>query len=406
MNHATPPIPTPSTFDAIKTLEDTYQLRTYSKFPIALVHGEGAYVYASTGQRYLDFYGGHCVTVTGHCHPHVVNAIKAQAEKFLFYSNIVYNDTRAAAAKTIVDYAANGMTKVFFCNSGAEANETAIKAARKHTGRSTIISMVEGFHGRTYGAMTITGFDKYRIFPPFMPDVRYAAFGDLASLESAIAAANDDVAAVILEPVQSMAGVKIAPPQYYKDLRALCDARGIVLVFDEVQTGFSRTGAPFFGGRFGVTPDLITCAKGIASGVPMGAVLFSAAIADKIGLGEHGATFGGGPLACAAAKASIEVLVNEDLATRARTLGAYLHATLEGLGIPNLTEVRGIGLLLGLVFDSDAKKLVSALLDEGVIVGSSEDPRVIRVIPPLTITQAHCDEFVAALTRAAANVFH
>jgi acetylornithine/succinyldiaminopimelate/putrescine aminotransferase len=265
--------------------------------------------------------------------------------------------------------------------------------------------MVEGFHGRTYGAMTITGFDKYRIFPPFMPGVTYAAFGDIPSLENAIAAANGDVAAVILEPVQSMAGVKIAPPQYYRDLRALCDARGIVLVFDEVQTGFSRTGTPFFGGRVGVTPDLITCAKGIASGVPMGAVLFSPTIADKIGLGEHGATFGGGPLACAAAKASIEVLVGEELDARARTLGAYLHATLEGLALPHLTEVRGIGLLIGLVFDSDAKKLVTALLAEGVIVGSAEDPRVIRVIPPLTITQAHCDEFIAALIRATENVY-
>jgi len=393
-------------FSEIKHNEDTYQLKTYAKFPIALTRGEGAYVFDSSGKRYLDFYGGHCVTVTGHCHPHVVQAIKDQAEKLIFYSNIVYNDTRAAAAKTLIEFAANGMTKVFFCNSGAEANETAIKAARKHTGRATVISMIDGFHGRTYGAMSITGFPKYRIFPPFMPGTAYADFGSIESIESEITKVGGDVAAVILEPVQSMAGVKLAPPAYYRELRALCDKHGIVLIFDEVQTGFSRTGAPFFGAQFGVTPDLITCAKGIASGVPMGAVLFSPTIADKIGLSEHGATFGGSPIACAAAKASIEVLLKEDLGLRAKELGAYLAASIQALSIPHLTEVRGIGLLLGLAFDCEAKKLIPALLEEGIIIGSSEDPKVLRLIPPLTISQAHCDEFLTALLRASEKVFH
>ena len=392
-------------FPQIKHDEDAFQLKTYAKFPIALTRGEGAYVFDSAGKRYLDFYGGHCVTVTGHCHPHVVEAIKTQAEKLIFYSNIVYNDTRAAAAKVLVHFAANGMTKVFFCNSGAEANETAIKAARKHTGRSTIISMVDGFHGRTYGAMSITGFPKYRIFPPFMPGTAYSEFGSIESLEREIANANGDVAAVLLEPVQSMAGVKIAPPAYYRELRAVCDAHGILLVFDEVQTGFGRTGAPFFGAHFGVTPDMITCAKGIASGVPMGAVLFTPAIADMIGLSEHGATFGGAPLACAAARASIEVIEREGLSMRAKELGAYLAASIEALNIPHLVEVRGIGLLLGLAFDCEAKKLVPALLERGVIVGSAEDPNVLRLIPPLTISHAHCDEFLIALRNASAQVF-
>ncbi|MFM1848606.1 MAG: hypothetical protein RL417_2080 [Pseudomonadota bacterium] len=393
-------------FSQIKHDEDTYQLKTYAKFPMALTRGEGAYVYDSAGKRYLDFYGGHCVTVTGHCHPHVVAAIKHQAEQLIFYSNIVYNDTRAAAAKALIEFAANGMSKVFFCNSGAEANETAIKAARKHTGRTRVISMLEGFHGRTYGSMSITGFEKYRIFPPFMPGTAYAEFGSIPSIEHEIARANGDVAAIILEPVQSMAGVKMASPQYYRDLRALCDKHGIVLVFDEVQTGFARTGAPFFGATFGVIPDLITCAKGIASGVPMGAVLFSPAIADKIGLSEHGATFGGSPIACAAAKASIEVILKENLGARAKELGSYLAASIQSLSIPHLTEVRGIGLLIGLAFDCEAKKLIPALLEEGVIVGSSEDSKVLRLIPPLTISQAHCDEFLTALLRASAKFFH
>lgn len=393
------------TFSDIRTIEDAYQLKTYAKFQLALERGVGAYVFDSAGKRYLDFYGGHCVTVTGHCHPHVVAAIKAQADKLIFYSNIVYNKTRATAAKALIDFAANGMSQVFFCNSGAEANETAIKAARKHTGRSTIISMVDGFHGRTYGAMSVTGFAKYRIFPPFLPGTAYAEFGSIDSVEATLSKAQNDVAAIILEPVQSMAGVKLAPPTYYRDLRALCDKNGIVLIFDEVQTGFARTGAPFFGDHVGVTPDLITCAKGIASGVPMGAVIFSPAIAERIGLSEHGATFGGSPIACAAATASLEVITNERLAMRAQELGAYLATSIQELKLPHLTEVRGIGLLLGLAFDCEAKKLVPALLEEGVIIGSSEDPQVLRLIPPLTISQAHCDEFVTALRRAAEKAF-
>jgi acetylornithine/N-succinyldiaminopimelate aminotransferase len=393
------------TFSDIKTIEDAYQLKTYSKFPLAIERGVGAYVFDSAGKRYLDFYGGHCVTVTGHCHPHIVGAIKNQAEKLIFYSNIVYNQTRATAAKALVDFAANGMSQVFFCNSGAEANETAIKAARRHTGRSTVISMIHGFHGRTYGAMSITGFPKYRIFPPMLPATVHAEFGSIEAIEAIVSRENSDVAAIILEPVQSMAGVKMAAPAYYRDLRGLCDKNGIVLIFDEVQTGFARTGAPFFGDHVGVTPDLITCAKGIASGVPMGAVIFSPTIASKIGLSEHGATFGGSPIACAAATASLEVIINERLASRAKELGAYLACSIQELKLPHLIEVRGIGLLLGLAFDCEAKKLIPALLEEGVIIGSSEDPNVLRLIPPLTISQAHCDEFLTALVRASERAF-
>ncbi len=392
-------------FVTIKAMEDAYQLKTYAKHELALEQGEGNYVFDSTGRRYLDFYGGHCVTTTGHCHPRVVAAIRNQAEKLIFYSNVVYSSIRAEAARAIIMLAPEGMTQVFFCNSGTEANETAIKAARKYTGRTTIIAMNDGFHGRTYGSMSATGFAKYRIFPPNLPGIRFADFGKLASVQEQYLEAGGDVGAVMLEPIQSMAGVRIAEPAYYRQLREFCDANGVLLVFDEVQTGFARTGANFFAQTIGITPDLITLAKGIASGVPMGAVIFSQAIAEKIGNGEHGSTFGGGPLACAAAKATAEVIAEEHLADNARELGGYLMDTLRKASIPGLVEVRGIGLLIGVEFEGDGKYMVPALLQRGILIGSSEDPHTIRLIPPLTIGRAECDQLVAALGDAATELF-
>lgn len=392
-------------FAPIKEMEDAYQLKTYAKHNIAIERGQGNYVFDSAGRRYLDFYGGHCVTTTGHCHPRVVAAIREQAGKLIFYSNVVYSSIRAEAACAIIQFAPDGMTQVFFCNSGAEANETAIKAARKHTGRSGIIAMDQGFHGRTYGAMSATGFEKYRIFPPGVPGIRFAEFGRIESVQTQFAECRGDVAAVILEPIQSMAGVRIAPPDYYRQLRAYCDSQGVVLIFDEVQTAFGRTGENFFAQTIGVTPDLITCAKGIASGMPMGAVIFSHAIATRIGNGEHGSTFGGGPLACAAAKATVDVIIDEQLPANSRAQGDYLMRTLRESRIPGLVDVRGAGLLIGVEFAGDAKKLVPAMLQSGVLVGSSEVPHTIRLIPPLTIGLADCDELIGVLKSAAEELF-
>lgn len=392
-------------FASVKSTEDAFQLKTYAKFNLAVERGEGNYVYDTTGRRYLDFYGGHCVTTTGHCHPRVVAALREQAGKLIFYSNVVYSSIRAAAAKAIVGLAPPGMTQVFFCNSGAEANETAIKAARRHTGRTFVIAMRQGFHGRTYGAMSATGFDKYRAYPPDVPGIHFAEFGDAGSVEALMDQFPGEVAAVILEPIQSMAGVRVAPHEYYRRLRDLCDARGAVLVFDEVQTGFGRTGENFFAQTVGVTPDLITMAKGIASGVPMGAVLFKKEIADRIGNGDHGTTFGGGPLACAAALATAEVLIDEKLAANSREQGDYLMRSLRDRRIPALTEVRGAGLIIGVEFAHEAKKLVPAMLERGVLIGSSEDPRTIRLIPPLTVRRGECDELITALHGAADGLF-
>lgn len=391
----------PATFDEIRALEDAHQLKTYAKYPLAVERAQGVYVFDPAGRRYLDFYGGHAVVSTGHCHPRVVAAVQEQAAKCLFYSNVVYSGVRAEAARALASVAPGTVKHVFFCNSGAEANETALKMARKHTGRPTILAMRGGFHGRTLGALSVTGIESYRTMLPPTEGVRFAEFGDLGEAEREAAAG--DLAGVILEPVQSMRGVRMAEPGYYQGLRRLCDRTGAVLIFDEVQTGMGRTGAFFFGEHVGVVPDLITLAKGIASGVPMGAVLVAESIAERIQQGEHGTTFGGGPVACAAAKATVEVMLAERLPERAREMGRYLMERLQGGGINGFVRVRGLGLLLGVEFDRPVKPLVSAMLDRGILVGGSHDPKTTRLLPPLVVGREHCDELVAALRDAAAE---
>jgi acetylornithine/succinyldiaminopimelate/putrescine aminotransferase len=267
-------------FEEIKRREDTYQLDTYKKFPLSIERGKGAYVYDLEGRRYLDLYGGHAVAVTGHCHPKVVRAVKEQAEALIFYSNVVYSSVRAEASKAIVEVAPRGMDKVFFCNSGAEANETAMKIARKFTGRTGIVAMKNGFHGRTMGALSATALGNYRQqFSPLLEGFAFAEFGDLGSVDECL---GPDAACVILEPIQSMAGVDMAGDDYYRGLRKLCDERGALLIFDEVQTGIGRTGSWFFGDALGVVPDLITMAKGLGGGFPVGGVLIHERISKTI----------------------------------------------------------------------------------------------------------------------------
>ncbi|HVF21734.1 MAG TPA: aminotransferase class III-fold pyridoxal phosphate-dependent enzyme, partial [Pyrinomonadaceae bacterium] len=250
------------------TNEDQFQLATYKKMPIAAERGEGVWIYASNGDKYLDLYGGHAVAGTGHCHPHVVNALREQAGELLFYSNLVYSSTRARAAEKLVSIAPRSLTKTFFCNSGTEANENAMRMARMSTGRERVITFSGGFHGRTADAISATFLGKYReIGKPNVPGHVEAEFGNI---ESVRALANDTVAAIMLEPIQSMAGVRMAGPDFYRSLRTLCDERGIVLIYDEVQTGVGRTGEWFFAGSDaggGVVPDVVTLAKALGSGV-------------------------------------------------------------------------------------------------------------------------------------------
>ena len=368
------------------------ELPTYTRWPVTIVRGEGSTVWDDSGKSYLDLYGGHAVAATGHCHPKVVRAIREQAGTLLFYSNVVALPVRARAAQAIAAQAPAPLSKVFFVNSGTEANENAMRLARRFTGRTDVLSFDGGFHGRTADAISAAGLAKYReMGRPNVPGHRLAPFGDLAAAEAAL---DENVAAVLLEPIQSMAGVITAPASYLQGLRTLCDERGAKLIYDEVQTGFGRTGTFFYAGRHGVVPDLVALAKGIGSGVPMGAVLVSEEIAATVKPEDYGTTFGGGPLACAAAEATTRVILEEGLLGNVRAGSQRLKQGLAGL--PGVREVRGEGFLLGVALDKPARPARAALLSRGFLVGGSDLPDVLRLLPPLVLTAEEIDRFLEA----------
>ena len=380
------------TTQEIIQLEETFQIPTYGKMPVALVRGKGSYVWDADGKRYLDFYGGHCVTLLGHCPPRVVAAVQAQAAQLIFYSNVAYSPVRARAAALLADVAPDGLGHVFFCNSGTEANETALKLARKTTGKTGLVAMEQGFHGRTLGSLAATWSDRYRApYAAVLSETHFVPFGNLDAAE-AVLKANDDVAAVILEPIQSMAGIVQASNAYYQGLRALCDRHGVLLIFDEVQTGVGRTGLFSIAEHFGVTPDLITLAKSLGSGLPVGAVLASDAIAAGVQHGDQGTTFGGGMLAMAAVTAALEMILADGLMDRA---GA-IHRQIRTAVGPLVKGVRGRGCLIGLELNSPAKPVLAALREAGVLAGGSGHPNIIRLMPPLTAS----DEDVAVFAKA------
>jgi acetylornithine/succinyldiaminopimelate/putrescine aminotransferase len=386
-----------TTFEEIAAREEEFQLATYKKFPFAPVRGEGSWVETSEGERFLDLYGGHAVCATGHCHPHVVEAVKRQAERLLFYSNVVYSDVRALAAEKLVACAPESITKAFFCNSGTEANENAMRMARMKTGREGIITFTGSFHGRTADAISATYLGKYReLGRPNVPGHVCAEFG---SIESVMTVADESVAAVLVEPVQSMAGVRMSAPEFYQELRRLCDERGMLLIFDEVQTGVGRTGAWFFAGSAaagGTVPDCITLAKALGSGVPVGACLTTEGVASAIHENDLGTTFGGGMLAMAATLATIEAIEADGMLANVRAVEAYLRERLAGLS--NVAGVRGLGLLLGIEFTEPvAAKMQKSLLERRIITGTSSDARVLRLLPPLCLTIEEAGMFVEAL---------
>lgn len=386
-----------ATFEEIAAREEQFQLATYKKFAFAPVRGLGSWVETSEGERYLDLYGGHAVCATGHCHPRVVEALKAQADKLLFYSNVVYSDVRAVAAEKLVGCAPAQITKAFFCNSGTEANENAMRMARMKTARERVITFTGSFHGRTADAISATFLGKYReIGKPNVPGHVCAEFGDIASVA---ALADETVAAVMPEPIQSMAGVRVAAPDFYKDLRRLCDERGMLLIFDEVQTGVGRTGEWFFAGSEaagGVVPDVITLAKALGSGVPVGACLTTEAVASVIKENDLGTTFGGGMLAMAAVAATLEAIEEDGMLANARAVERYLRESLAG--VSGIVALRGRGLLLGVEFEEPvASKVQKALLERRIITGTSSDARVLRLLPPLCLTLEEVKSFVEAL---------
>lgn len=377
-------------------IEDQFQLATYKKMPIAAERGDGVWIYTAGGDKYLDLYGGHAVAGTGHCHPHVVQAIREQSEKLLFYSNLVYSDARARAAEKLVSIAPDALAKAFFCNSGTEANENAMRMARMSTGREKIVTFSGGFHGRTADAISATFLGKYReLGKPNVPGHLEAEFGDIKSVRAVV---DDSVAAIMLEPIQSMAGVRMAQPEFYRALRELCDERGVVLIYDEVQTGVGRTGQWFFAGSAagsGVVPDIVTLAKALGSGVPVGACLVTEAISSHIKENDLGTTFGGGMLAMAAVTATLEAIQNDRMLANVKTVEAHLRARLRE--IEQVVAVRGLGFLLGIEFAEKAAPIHKELLERKIITGTSSDAKVLRLLPPLCLTTDDVDLFVTQL---------
>ena len=374
-------------------MEDQYSVPTYAKWKAAFVRGEGNRVYDADGTEYLDLYGGHCVTVVGHCHPHWTKKVSEQLSTFVFYSNVVYNDQRALYQKRLAEFAPDHLNKVFLCNSGAEANETAVKLAMKATGmRPNVIAMEQGFHGRTSGALSLTHLGGFRKqFPAVVRDTKAVPFGDLEALEGAL---DDTVAAVILEPIQSMSGIILEEASYYQKLVDICHKNGTLVIFDEIQTGFGRLGTPFAADYFAAKADILTLAKGIANGIPMGATVTTDAVAETCKIGEQGTTFGGGPAACAAANAVLDILENEKLLQNAAKLGALAK---EMLITGPVTGVRGVGLLLGLETDRPAKEVCAHLYKNRILAGGSSDPNVVRLMPPLTIGESELQALKSAL---------
>ncbi|HKZ81371.1 MAG TPA: aspartate aminotransferase family protein [Pyrinomonadaceae bacterium] len=380
-------------------LEDRYQLTTYKKMPIIAERGEGVWVYDSDGRRYLDLYGGHAVAATGHCHPHVVAGIREQAERLLFYSNLVYSETRAKAAEKLLMVASAPLAKVFFTNSGTESNENAMRMARMVTGRDNVITFSGGFHGRTADSISATFLGKYRdLGKPNVPGHLQAEFGDI---ESVRALADETVAAIMLEPIQSMAGVRMEKPEFYQALRQLSEERGIVLIYDEVQTGIGRTGEWFFSGSpagNGVVPDILTLAKALGSGVPVGACLVTEAIASHIKENDLGTTFGGGMIAMAAVRATLEAIEQENMLANVKKVSDYLFSRLAE--IPQVVTVRGLGFLIGIEFSEKTEPLHRTLIERRVITGTSSNCHVLRLLPPLCLKPAEVDLFITELQAA------
>ncbi|MCX2726720.1 aspartate aminotransferase family protein [Thermomicrobium sp. 4228-Ro] len=381
---------------AILQLDESLQPPLYAKRGIALVRGEGVWLYDSDGQRYLDLMSNYGVNILGHAHPRVTAAIVGQASRLLSCHQSFASDVRAAFLEKLLAVAPHGLARAFLSNSGAEAVEAALKFAWAVTGRRKVVAAKRGYHGRTLGALAATGEPKYRQpFLAVLPEVVHVTYGDVAALESAV---DTETAAVILEPVQGEAGIYPAPPEYLAAARRITRERGALLVFDEVQTAF-RTGAWFACQHAGVSPDLLCVAKGLANGVPIGATLMTEDVALALPTGVHGSTFGGNPLACAAGLATLETLEDDGLIPMAGELGAYFRERLEALGHPLIREVRGIGLMLGLDLKTRATPVLKALQERGVLALPA-GTTVVRILPPLVLTREDIDDAVLRIGEA------
>jgi acetylornithine/LysW-gamma-L-lysine aminotransferase len=375
-------------------LENQYTSGVYGKREVVLVRGQGAVVWDAAGRAYLDCSAGYGVANVGHCHPRVVEAITQQAQTLLACPEFVYNDVRAQFQERLVEVLPAGLNRVYLCNSGAEAVEAALKFARLSTGKTEVIATMRGFHGRTMGALAATWNKDYRQpFEPLLGGVTHVPYNNLAKMREAM---TPDTAAILVELVQGEGGVRPADEAYVQGLRQLCDEQNILLIFDEVQTGFGRTGRWFACQHTGVTPDLLCMGKSLAGGVPMGAVGIGLRVAN-LAPGLHGSTFGGNPLVCAAGLANLAVLEEENLIHQAEQLGHYFLAQLQKIESPLIREVRGLGLMLGIELKERVMPVLKLLQARGVIAMPA-GATVLRLLPPLVITQAQIDEVVTAIT--------
>ena len=368
-------------------------LPVYAQMPVRAVSGAGSWIVDDEGVRWLDAYGGHAVASTGHSHPDVVRAIAEQAARLLFYSTVLPHPNREALAAVIARLSPDPLDRVFFCNSGAEANENAMHVARKVTGRQRVVSVSGGWHGRTVATLAVTDGEKYEAMArrARMPLSVKVPFDDVAALERLI---DGTVAALIVEPVQGMSGARDCSPAFLAAARRACDAHGALLIYDEVQCGVGRCGAFTAAESFGVVPDLLTMAKGLGSGLPVAALVTTAAIGSRLKIGDLGSTFGGGPVPCAAALATIAVIERDDLVGNAIAVGSRLRDGALALGVP---AVQGRGLLLGLRLGRPAAPVQQALFARRILTGTASDPEVIRLMPPLSFSMEEAALLLTAL---------
>ncbi len=378
-------------YDEIVGKFEKYIFNTYTRQPVAIKKANGAVVTDVDGKEYIDCVAGIAVNNVGHCHPAVVEAIKKQAEQLIHVSNLYYTEQQALLAEELVNL--TGMEKVFFCNSGTEAVEGALKLARKASGKKEFIAAEHAFHGRTRGALSVTHKEKYRKpFEPLAPAV-FVPYNDADAIREAI---NEDTAGVILEPIQGEAGVIIPSPDYLKEVREICDEKGTLLILDEVQTGFGRTGKWFGSEHSGIKGDITTLAKAMGGGFPMGAMLAREDVAENFGRGDHASTFGGNALSCASAIANIEVIKKEGLVKRSEELGKYLVKELAGLNKDYVREIRGKGLMVGMELTIKCDDIVNRARERGVLFNCTSES-VLRFVPPLIISKEQLDKVVSVL---------
>lgn len=380
-------------------------IHVYNRFPIALDHGEGMYLYDTEGKEYLDFAAGFAVCGLGYGNKELNEALKAQIDKLYHTSNLYYHESCGEAAKELNRI--SGMDRVFFTNSGGEANEGALKAARRYaytkkTGRYEIIAMENSFHGRSIGAVSVTGHDEYREpFEPLLPGVKFAKLNDLDSVKALV---SDKTCAIILEPLQGEGGINLATQEFMEGIRQICDENDILMICDEVQCGMGRTGSMFAWQGFGVKPDILTMAKAIGNGIPVGAFAMTEEVAKySLKPGDHGATYGGNPLACTAVKTVIEIFEREDIVGHVNKVAPYLTKRLDELvkEVDCVTERKGKGLMQGIALTKPVAEVNSRAIEEGLLVIQAHG-NVLRFVPPLIVEEKHIDEMIDKLRRALA----